>query len=337
MQRTGVVQHLLRLAGTAQNVQPRDHAGGHGDDQLRHGAVVLLGQIVPLCQQFQRLCPAGGLEAGVGVAGAALRVGGVHGHLAGQQALLQRGVGLHRHAQLLAGGQQLLFNAAGQQAVLFLNDVQLAVAAVAPDDIGSDVGSTDGADLALLLQLHHGFHGLFQRVHAEVRALPVGVQHVQMVGVQTAQAVLHVLDDALGGEVAVHLYPVHYLVQDGRLVPPLQAALGGKHHLVAVDVLHGLAHHFLAVVQPVDGCSVDPLDALLHGGLDGLYGQGIVVIAPPCTAADGPCTHAQKRHGDAAFANVDILHIFTLHASSVPRNGNPHSDVWHTLLCFFIL
>ena len=135
------------------------------------------------------------------------------------------------------------------------------------------------------------------------------VQHVQMVGVQTAQAVLHVLDDALGGEVAVHLYAVHHLVQDGGLVPPLQAALGGKHHLVAVDVLHGFAHHFLAVVQPVDGRSVDPLDALLHGGLDGLYRQCIVVIAPPCTAADGPCTHAQKRHGDAAFANVDILHI----------------------------
>ena len=29
------------------------------------------------------------------------------------------------------------------------------------------------------------------------------------------------------------LYPVHHLVQDGGLVPPLQAALGGKHHLVA--------------------------------------------------------------------------------------------------------
>ena len=36
-------------------------------------------------------------------------------------------------AQLLAGGQQLLFNAAGQQAVLFLNDVQLTVLPVAPD------------------------------------------------------------------------------------------------------------------------------------------------------------------------------------------------------------
>ena len=36
-------------------------------------------------------------------------------------------------------------------------------------------------------------------------------------------------------------------------MPPLQAALGGKHHLVAVDVLHGLAHHGLAVVQAVDG------------------------------------------------------------------------------------
>ncbi len=44
VQRTGVVQYLLRLAGTAQNVQPGDHPGGHGDDQLRHGAVVLLAE-----------------------------------------------------------------------------------------------------------------------------------------------------------------------------------------------------------------------------------------------------------------------------------------------------
>ena len=137
----------------------------------------------------------------------------------------------------------------------------------------------------------------------------MGVQHIQMIGVQAAQAVLHILDDALCRKVAVNGGAVHDLVQHRCFMPPLQTALGGKHHLVAVDVLHGLAHHFLAVVQPVDGCSVDPLDALLHGGLDGLYGQCIVVIAPPCTAADGPCTHAQKRHGDAAFANVDILHI----------------------------
>ena len=29
-------------------------------------------------------------------------------------------------------------------------------------------------------------------------------------------------------------------------------------------MLHGLAHHGLAVVQAVDGSGVDPLDALLH-------------------------------------------------------------------------
>ena len=110
---------------------------------LRHGAVILLGQILPAVQYGDGLGAACGLEAGVGVAGAALRVGGVHGHLAGQQALLQRGVGLHRHAQLLAGGQQLLFHPAGQQAVLFLNDIQLAVLAVAADDVGGDVGRTD--------------------------------------------------------------------------------------------------------------------------------------------------------------------------------------------------
>ena len=49
------------------------------------------------------------------------------------------------------------------------------------------VGCTDGTDLALLLQLHHGFHRLFQRVDAEIGGLPVGVQHIQMIGVQAAQ------------------------------------------------------------------------------------------------------------------------------------------------------
>ena len=154
----------------------------------------------------------------------------------------------------------------------------------------------------------------------------MGVQHVQMVGVQAAQAVLHVLDDALGGKVAVHGHAVHHLVQHRRLMPPLQAALGGEHHLVAVDVLHGLAHHFFAVVQAVDGCGVDPLDAALHGGLDGLYRQCIVVIAPPCTAADGPGAHAEERHCDAALADLEILHILTLLPAVFPAMGTLHSN-----------
>ena len=200
----------------------------------------------------------------------ALGIGGFHSHLAGQQALLQRRVCLHGYAQLLAGRQQLLFHTAGEQAVLFLNDIQLAVLAVAADDVRSDVGCTDGTDLALLLQLHHGFHRLFQRVDAEIGGLPVGVQHIQMIGVQAAQAVLHILDDALCRKVAVNGGAVHDLVQHRCFMPPLQTALGGKHHLVAVDVLHGFAHHGLAVVQAVDGRGVDPLDALLHSSLDGL-------------------------------------------------------------------
>ena len=150
----------------------------------------------------------------------------------------------------------------------------------------------------------------------------MGVQHIQMIGVQAAQAVLHILDDALCRQVAVNGGAVHDLVQHRCFMPPLQTALGGKHHLVAVDVLHGFAHHGLAVVQAVDGGGVDPLDALLHSSLDGLDGKAVVVVAPPGAAADGPGAHAQKRHLNAAFANIDVLHIFSLHASSVPRNGS---------------
>ena len=180
--------------------------------------------------------------------------------------------------------------------------------------------------MALVLQLHHGFHRGFQRVQAEVGRLPVGVQHVQMVGVQAAQAVLHILDDALGRQITVHGHAVHHLVQYGSLVPPLQAALGGQHHLVAVDVLHGFAHHFFAVVQAVDGRGVDPPDALFHGGLDGLDRQTVVVVAPPGTAADGPGAHAEERHLDAALTDLEILHILTLLPAVFPAMGTLHSN-----------
>ena len=144
VERTGVVDDLLRRPCAAQNVQAGDHPGRQGDDQLRLGAVVLLAEVRPAVQQPDGLRPAGGLEAGVRVPGAALGVGGVHGHLAGEQALLQGRISLNGHAQLLAGGQQLLFDAAGQQAVLFLNDIQLAVFAVAADELSGGVGRADG-------------------------------------------------------------------------------------------------------------------------------------------------------------------------------------------------
>ena len=137
----------------------------------------------------------------------------------------------------------------------------------------------------------------------------MGVQHIQVVGAQAAQAVLHVLNDALRREVPVDGGAVHDLVEHRRFMPPLQAAFGGEHHLVPVDVLQGLAHHGLAVVQAVDGRGVDPPDALLHSSLDGFDRKGIIVVAPPTAAADGPGAHAQKRHFDAAAANVQVFHI----------------------------
>ena len=137
----------------------------------------------------------------------------------------------------------------------------------------------------------------------------MGVQYIQVVCAQAAQAVLHVLDDALRREVPVDGGAVHDLVEHRRFMPPLQAAFGGEHHLVPVDVLQGLAHHGLAVVQAVDGRGVDPPDALLHSSLDGFDRKGIIVVAPPAAAADGPGAHAQKRYFDAAAANVQVFHI----------------------------
>ena len=49
----GVVQHLLRGACTAENMQAGDHPGRQGDDQLGRGAVVLLAQVLPAGQQLE--------------------------------------------------------------------------------------------------------------------------------------------------------------------------------------------------------------------------------------------------------------------------------------------
>ena len=72
VERTGVVDGLLRRPCAAQHVQAGDHPGRQGDDQLRLGAVVLLAEVRPAVQQPDGLHPTGGLEAGVRVPGAAL-------------------------------------------------------------------------------------------------------------------------------------------------------------------------------------------------------------------------------------------------------------------------
>ena len=51
VERTGVVDDLLRRPCAAQNVQAGDHPGRQGDDQLRLGAVVLLAEVRPAVQQ----------------------------------------------------------------------------------------------------------------------------------------------------------------------------------------------------------------------------------------------------------------------------------------------
>ena len=58
----GVVQHLLRGACTAENMQAGDHPGRQGDDQLGRGAVVLLAQVLPAGQQLEGLGWKQGLE-----------------------------------------------------------------------------------------------------------------------------------------------------------------------------------------------------------------------------------------------------------------------------------
>ena len=222
---------------------------------------------------------------------------------------------------LQSGGYKLILANSSYKTGTDAINIQLAVFAVAADELSGGVGRADGTDLALLLELHHGLDGLFQREDGKVRRLPVGVEHVQMVGAETAQAVFHILDDALGRQVAVGLHAVHHLVENGAFVPPLEAALGGEDDLVPVDVAQGFAHHLFAVVKAVDGGGVYPGDALLHGSLDGFYRQGVVVVAPPAATADGPGAKPQKWCGEAAFANVTFFHRSLPSFPAAPREG----------------
>ena len=124
--------------------------------------------------------------------------------------------------------------------------------------------------------------------------MPVGVRHIQMVGAQAAQAVLYILDDALGGQVPVNGDTIHDLVQHRGLMPPLQPAFGGQDRLVPANAAQCLAHHSFAVAQAVDGGGVDSLHAGIHGSFNGLDGHFVVVVPPPAASADGPGAHPRK-------------------------------------------
>ena len=58
LHRTGVIQNLCRSACAAEHMQTGDHPGGQRNDQLCGGALVLLGQVLPLGQQRDGLCAA---------------------------------------------------------------------------------------------------------------------------------------------------------------------------------------------------------------------------------------------------------------------------------------
>ena len=241
--------------------------------------------------------------------------GGHHailGHRAGEQAALNGGVGVEGHTILLADGEDILFHPAGQNGVLALDDVNFtATGHVGFDVLGIHVGGADAADLARLLQIHQGADRILHRILLQPRRVAdrvVGVVDVDVVGAQALQAVFAVLDNVLVAVGHIHLVAVHLVPEAALAGIPVKGGLGGDHILVPLAG-DGLAHHFLAVAQAVNGGGVDGVDPQVIGPVDGVDRDLVVRSAPPGTAADGHGAEGNGRGVNIGMTDLHVLHM----------------------------
>ena len=92
-----------------------------------------------------------------------------------------------------------------QKAVFFLNYIQLSKRAVLFDDFGSNVGGSDGTDLPFFFQLEKSIHRFFQRIEGKVRSLPVCIVNIDIVCLQTSEAVFQIFTNCSGGKITVNI------------------------------------------------------------------------------------------------------------------------------------
>src|SRR6185369_792910 len=168
---------------------------------------------------------------------------------------------------------------------------------------GADVAHADGADLPLHLQRQQRVHGLRDRGRG---ILPMREVQVDAVGLQALQALLHLMPDRLGPEVAV--YRVAVFVEEVLAIRrvPDQAALGGDDGAVAA-AFERLADQPLGAPQAVGRSGVDQVAAGVERGLD-RADRGSVVAATPHPAAHGPGAQADGRALDARWSQHRGFH-----------------------------
>ena len=133
------------------------------------------------------------------------------------------------------------------------------------DLLGGVGGAADHPDLALVDEVGQRAERV---VDVGRRVGPVGLVEVDVVGVEPAQAVLHLAHDPAAGRPAVV-----------RVLAHRRHELGGQHHLVA-PALQRLADDLLRLAAGVHVGGVDEVDAAVEGGVDDLDAVVVVAVAP---------------------------------------------------------
>ena len=199
----------------------------------------------------------------------------------------QRAVGQGGHAVRGAKRQQLLFRAALQQMVGQLQRAHRARPVQARQLAALQVADPAGAYLALLLQAPDRLPG---GVEVAVRAGPVDLVEVEVVGTQPPQARFGLAQHAGAGQAGIGAPAAG---------APQEAALAGQPHLPAQAVgAQRAPHQRLGVPHAVHRSGVDPVDAQLHRPHDGGRGERVVLPPPgvaPSGAAHGPGPQAEPR------------------------------------------
>ena len=198
----------------------------------------------------------------------------------------QRAPDDHAHAVLLAGGQHRRLDAADEDRVGRLLAAEPHVTAPVRDPLrlddllGREGGGADRADLAAAHQVGQRGQGL---VDVGVRVRAVHLVQVDVVGLQAAQAVLHLADDP-AARVAAHV----------GVLAHRAVRLGGQHHLVAAAA-QGLADDLLRLPRRVHVRGVDEVDAAVQRGVDDPDAVLVIGVAP----------RAEHHRAEAVRAHLD--------------------------------
>src|SRR5437899_3135149 len=188
-----------------------------------------------------------------------------------------------------------------------------------------EVGHADQARLARPLDLVHRPERLLE---GRLRIGPVHQIHVDVVGAQTAQAVVDLAQDRGATGVAA-----------GRTARARDdAALGGDHRLVAPTV-QCRAERLLGVAGAVRGRGVEAGDALLERAANGAH-RFAVVDPAVAIAAHRPAAERDRRDVEAGVPELALLHAAhlldgtsamarrSLTATRRPSTVNSSSSAW---------